>query len=307
MRRAAGRLIGGGAAGLWLAQTGRADSLGKPTLVQRERAIPASGEKLPVIGLGTYPMFDVGPTAPERQPLEEVIATFARLGGKVIDTSPMYGRSEAVVGDLVTKLKLRDSLFLASKVWTTGKEEGRASLERSARLLQTKTIDLMQVHNLVDLETQLATLRGWKAQGRIRYLGITHYNSSAYEQVEAVLLRERLDFLQINYSLGEQNAEKRLLPLAEERGVAVLINRPLGSGALFRRVRGQKLPSWTAEFDCDSWAQFFLKWIIAHPAVTCAIPATGNPQHLEDNMQAGLGRLPDAKTRARMAEMMAKL
>lgn len=308
-RREASRLLCAGAAGLCLAKSARAESLGKNNArgSQRERAIPSSGEKIPVIGLGTYPMFDVSASPVDRLPLQEVIAAFTRLGGKVIDSSPMYGRSEEVVGDLVAKLQVRESLFLASKVWTTGQAEGRASLERSARLLQTKTIDLMQVHNLVDLDTQLGTLREWQAQGRIRYLGITHYNSSAYREVEAALRRERLDFLQINYSLGEMEAGKRLLPLAQERGVAVLINRPLGSGALFRRVRGQALPEWASEFDCHSWAQFFLKWIIAHPAVTCVIPATGNPDHLADNMQAGLGRLPDEGMRKRMAETMARL
>ncbi len=284
----------------------KAESLGKTpgTSAQRERTIPSTGEKLPVIGLGTWPMFDVGNSEDERRPLEEVIACFARLGGKLIDSSPMYGRSEEVVGDLVAKLKLRDSFFLATKVWTTGEQEGCDSIERSARRLRTKVIDLMQVHNLVDLETQLATLREWKAQKRIRYLGITHYNSSAYDRVEGVLRREPLDFLQINYSLAEQEAEKRLLPLAQERGVAVIVNRPLGSGELFRRVRGRELPEWAADFDCHSWAQFFLKWIVAHPAVTCAIPATGNPKHAADNMQAGIGRLPDAKMRLRMAETM---
>ena len=215
----------------------------------------------------------------------------------------MYGRSESVIVVIANdKLGLRDSLFLATKVWTTGKQEGIDSMERSLVRLQTKRIDLMQVHNLVDVETHLATLRDWKEKGRIRYLGITHYNSSAYADVEKILRREKLDFLQINYSILEREAEERILPLAQERGVAVIINRPLGGGDLFARVRAKPLPDWAAEFDCKSWAQFLLKWIVAHPAVTCAIPATRNARHLEDNMQAGAGRLPDEKLRRRMLE-----
>jgi diketogulonate reductase-like aldo/keto reductase len=268
------------------------------------RAIPASDEKLPAIGLGTWQAFDVGDSPAAREPLEEVLRSFVKFGGKLIDSSPMYGRAESVIGDLTAKLGLRDSLFLATKVWTTGKAAGIESMERSAQRLKAKRIDLMQVHNLVDVETQLATLRDWKAQDRIRYLGITHYNSSAYAEVEKVLRREKLDFLQINYSLGESEAEDRILPLAQERGVAVIVNRPLGGGDLFGRVRSKALPEWAAEFDCKSWAQFFLKWIMAHPAVTCAIPATSNPRHLEDNMQAGYGRLPDANMRKRMAEII---
>jgi diketogulonate reductase-like aldo/keto reductase len=268
------------------------------------RAIRSTGEKLPVIGLGTWQAFDVDDSPSQRQPLEEVLRRFVKLGGKAIDSSPMYGRAESVIGDLTAKLGLRDSLFLATKVWTTGKQAGIESMERSMQRLRAKTIDLMQVHNLVDVDTQLATLRDWKAQGRIRYLGITHYNASAHGEVEKVLRREKLDFLQINYSLGEREAEQRILPLAQERGVAVIINRPLGGGNLFATVRHKPLPGWAAEFDCKSWAQFFLKWIIANPIVTCAIPATSNPGHLEDNMQAGYGRLPDAKLRKRMGQVV---
>ena len=268
------------------------------------RVIPSTGEKIPIVGLGTWQVFDVGDSPNDRAPLKEVVARFAQLGGKVIDSSPMYGRAEQVIGDLTSELHLRDSLFLATKVWTTGKEAGIDSMERSLARLQTKRIDLMQVHNLVDVETQLATLRDWKEKGRIRYLGITHYNSSAYAEVEKILRREKLDFLQINYSILEREAEERILPLAQERGVAVIINRPLGGGDLFSRVRTRPLPDWAAEFDCKSWAQFLLKWIVAHPAVTCAIPATGNARHLEDDMQAGIGRLPDEKLRRRMLEVV---
>jgi diketogulonate reductase-like aldo/keto reductase len=271
------------------------------------RRIPSSGEALPVIGLGTWQTFDVGSSAAERQPLEEVLALFVKLGGRVIDSSPMYGRSETTVGEIATKLKLNDSLFLATKVWTTGRDAGIKQMENSLAQLQTRRIDLMQVHNLVDVHTHLATLRDWKQQGRTRYLGITHYTSSAYGDVARLLGSEKLDFVQINYSILEREAEERILPLAEEHGVAVIINRPLGGGGLFSRVRGQKLPDWAAEFDCRSWAQFFLKWVVAHPAVTCAIPATSNARHLEDNMQAGMGRLPDAKLRQRMIETVSAL
>jgi diketogulonate reductase-like aldo/keto reductase len=264
------------------------------------RQIPASGEKLPMIGLGTWQVFDVGESAGEREPLAQVLSTFVKLGGRVVDSSPMYGRAEEVVGDLAAKLKLREALFLATKVWTTGKQAGIESMERSFARFQTKRIDLIQVHNLADAATHLATLRDWKEEGRVRYIGITHYNSSAYAEVEKTLRSERIDFLQINYSLGEREAEQRILPLAQERGVAVIVNRPFGGGDLFTRIRATPLPEWAAEFDCASWAQFMLKWIIAHPAVTCVIPATSNPRHLEDNMHAGRGPLPGAQQRDRM-------
>lgn len=302
-RREAARLLAQSAASLILARTALAaeeQTEGKLTLLQR--AIPASGEMLPVIGLGTWQAFDVGPGAAERQPLEEVLALFVKLGGRVVDSSPMYGRAEQVIGDIAAKLNLHRSLFLATKVWTTGKEHGIASMEKSLAKLQTKRIDLMQVHNLVDAQTHLATLRDWKEQGRTRYLGITHYSLSAYSEVAKLLRSEKLDFVQINYSLLEREAEKEILPLAQERGIAVIVNRPFGGGDLFARVRQKPLPEWASEFDCHSWAQFLLKWIIAHPAVTCAIPATNKARHLEDNMQGGVGRLPDAKARQRMID-----
>lgn len=303
-RREATRLLAQGTAGLMLARTALAAEKTNQAPPQQmlQRAIPSSGEKIPVIGLGSWQVFDVGPDAAQRQPLEEVLSRFVALGGRVVDSSPMYGRAEQVIGDIATKLGLHASLFLATKVWTSGRDEGIASMERSLAKLQTKKIDLMQVHNLVDARTHLATLRDWKEQGRTRYLGITHYNSSAYSEVAKLLRTEQVDFLQINYSLGEREAEKEILPLAQERGVAVLINRPFGGGDLFSRVRQKPLPDWAGEFDCRSWPQFLLKWIIAHPAVTCVIPATGNVRHLEDNMQAGIGILPDAKLRARMIE-----
>ena len=316
-RREATRLIGAGAAGLLvpirasLAQTKTESS----TMLMRP--IPSSGEKLPVIGLGTWRTFDVDLTTDNRRELEEVLSLLVKLGGRVIDSSPMYGRAEEVIGDLTATLGIRDKLpaasppggglFLATKVWTRGKENGIKSMERSMSRLRTKRIDLMQVHNLVDVDTHLATLREWKEDGRIRYIGITHYESGAFAEVEKIMRSEKLDFVQINYSVVEHEAEGRILPLAQERGIAVVVNRPFGGGDLFDRVRSKSLPGWAAEFDCRSWAQFFLKWIVANPAVTCAIPATGKTRHLEDNMQAGIGRLPDAKMRQRMLEVASSL
>jgi diketogulonate reductase-like aldo/keto reductase len=306
-RREAARVIGAGAAGLFLPiGESRAQSKSESSTMLM-RAIPSSGEKLPVIGLGSWQTFDVDLAANNRKQLEEVLSLFVKLGGRVIDSSPMYGRAEQVIGELATKLGLQEKLFLATKVWTRGKQAGLESMERSLARLQTKRIDLMQVHNLVDVETQLATLREWKAQGRIRYIGITHHNSSGYAEVEKVLRSQKLDFLQINYSIMEREAEERILPMAQDRQVAVIVNRPFGGGDLFQRVREKPLPKWAAEFDCRSWAQFLLKWIVAHGAAICAIPATSNPKHLEDNVQAGIGRLPDAKTRQRMIEFVSAL
>jgi diketogulonate reductase-like aldo/keto reductase len=303
-RRNAARLIGASAASLCLPISTRAANESSTMLT---RTVPSSGEKLPVIGLGTWRAFDVDLTSDIRRQLQEVLSLFVKLGGRVIDSSPMYGRAEEVIGDLSAALGIRDKLFLATKVWTRGKESGIKSMERSTALLRTKRIDLMQVHNLLDVHTHLATLRGWKEQGRIRYLGITHHEAGAFADVEKIMRNEKLDFVQINYSLMEPEAEHRLLPLAQERRIAIIVNRPFGGGDIFDRVRSKPLPDWTAEFDCRSWAQFFLKWIVAHPAVTCAIPATDKPRHLEDNMQGGIGRLPDANMRRRMAEIASSL
>jgi diketogulonate reductase-like aldo/keto reductase len=303
-RREATKVIGGTAAALALPITGRAATESSTMLT---RTIPSSGEELPVIGLGTWRTFDVDLTTDNRRQLEEVLSLFVKLGGCVIDSSPMYNRAEAVIGDLTASLGIRDKLFLATKVWTHGKESGIKSMERSMSLLRTKRIDLMQVHNLIDVHTHLATLSEWKQQGRIRYFGITHYEASAFADVEKIMRSEKLDFVQINYSLMGRDAEKRVLPLAQERGIAVIINRPFGAGDLFDKVRSMPLPNWAAEFDCRSWAQFFLKWIIAHPVVTCAIPATGKPGHLEDNIRGGIGRLPDPNMRRRMVELVSSL
>lgn len=304
-RREAARMIGGAAAAAFCPLPAFATD--RATAAMLLRAIPSSGEKIPAVGLGTSRTFDVGNSPNERRSLREVLRRFAQLGGKVVDTSPMYGRAEEVTGDLVDELKLRDSLFFATKVWTSGKEEGIDSMERSLQRLRTKKIDLMQVHNLVDLETQLATARAWKEEGKVRYVGITHYVESSLPAVEKVLQREKLDFLQINYSIAEREAEKRVLPLARERGVATMINRPFTRGNLFSRLRSKPLPEWAEEFDCTSWAQFLLKWILANEAVTCAIPATSDPKHLEDNMHGGMGRLPDTKMRERMTKLVADL
>jgi diketogulonate reductase-like aldo/keto reductase len=270
------------------------------------RAIPSSGETIPAVGLGTWQTFDVGASPGDREPLREVLRRFVAAGGRVIDSSPMYGTAESVVGDLAAEVGVADTLFLATKVWTSGRAAGAAQMEQSLRRLRTKRLDLMQIHNLLDWRTHLATLREWKQAGRIRYLGVTHYTASAFDELERVLRAEPLDFVQVNYSLGERDAERRILPLARDRGIAVLVNRPFSAGGLFAGVRGQPLPAWAAEIGCESWAQIFLKWILAHPGVTCVIPATRRPEHLVDNMKAGLGALPDAATRERMATLVAR-
>jgi len=305
-RRKASRIIATATASLLLPVRGHAQGKTESSAMLT-RAIPSSGEKLPVIGLGTWQAFDVDLTSDNRRQLGDVLSLFVKLGGRVIDTSPMYGRAEEVIGKLTTALDIQDKIFLATKVWTHGKEGGIKSMERSMQLLRAKRIDLMQVHNLVDVQTQLTTLREWKTQGRIRYLGITHYEAGAFADVEKVMRSEMLDFVQINYSLMEREAEERLLPLAREHGVAVIVNRPFGGGDLFSRTRSKPLPDWAAEIDCHSWAQFFLKWIVANPIVTCTIPATDKPGHLEDNMSGGIGRLPDARTRQRMVEFVSKV
>ncbi|MFL6647511.1 MAG: aldo/keto reductase [Sulfurifustaceae bacterium] len=271
------------------------------------RPIPKSGETLPVIGLGTYQTFDVGAAESERAPLRDVLREFVQRGGSVVDSSPMYGRAESVAGDVAQAIGVQKRLFLATKVWTSGREAGIRQMEQSFRRMRTDRMDLMQVHNLLDWRTHLATLRTWKEQGKVRYIGVTHYTESAYDDLARVLETEDLDFVQLNYSIVEREAEQRMLPLAQVRRVAVIVNRPFAQSGLFSRVRGKSLPPWAAEIDCASWAQFFLKFIVSHPAVTCAIPATSQLRHLVDNMQAGVGRLPDAPTRERMARYVAEL
>lgn len=264
------------------------------------RLAQSAGQRLPVVGLGTYQTFDVGAKAAERTELREVLSTLVANGASVVDSSPMYGRAEGVTGDLADDLKLQASLFLATKVWTRGEAAGIAQMEQSLHLLRTPRIDLMQVHNLVDWRTHLTTLEHWRAQGRLRHIGITHYHAGAYDELMSVMRTRRFAFAQFNYSPGERDAEKALLPLCADLGMGVLVNRPFAQGDLFARVRGRPLPDWAREFDCTSWGQFFLKWILAHPAVTCVIPGTRRVTHVLDNLAAGRGRLPDASMRAKM-------
>ncbi len=257
---------------------------------------------IPVIGLGTWQTFDVGRGAAERLPLEEVLRVFVVLGGSLIDTSPMYGSSEEVVGDLASRLSVHPKLFFAGKVWTAGKAAGIKQMDLSKQHLHVKRIDLMQVHNLVDVTTHLDTLTLWKREGYVRYIGVTHYAAGYHDAVMRVMRSHPLDVVQINYSAGEREAEERLLPMALERGIAVIANRPFAGGDLLSRMRGTPLPAWAAEIDCTSWAQILLKFVVSHPAITCAIPATANVSHLRDNMQAGRGRMPDEALRRRISD-----
>ena len=300
-RRTLLRLLGAAAMARGAMSTNSAEAQPRMTT----RRIPSTGEEIPVIGVGTWQTFDVDSSPAARAPLRDVLREFVALGGRVVDSSPMYGRSESVVGDLAAELAIRQKLFLATKVWTTGRESGIAQMEESFRRFRTDRIDLMQVHNLVDVTTHLATLRDWQRAGRVRYIGVTHYTSSAYGPVESVLQREKVDFLQINYSALERDAEKRLLPLAQEKGVAVIANRPFAEGALLRRLASRPLPPFAADIDCSSWAQLLLKFVISHHAITCAIPGTSKVTHLRDNAAAALGRMPDAQLRARIAAAVA--
>ena len=258
----------------------------------------AAEKALPRIGLGTWQTFDVGNDPAARAPLREVLKL---LEGNVVDSSPMYGSSETVAGDLIAELGMRRKLFIATKVYTSGRAGGIRQIETSFRRLRVKRIDLMQVHNLLDVETHTKTLLDMKRKGKIGFAGITHYTSSAYAEVERWLKTKQYDFLQINYSLGERDAEKRLLRIASDLQTRVIINRPFAEGALFRRVKGKPLPPWAAELGIASWAQYFLKWIVSHPAVACAIPGTGKPEHMRDNLAAGQGVLPNADQRRKMA------
>jgi len=274
----------------------------RPALSQNRimtKQIPSTREPLPVIGVGTWQTFDVGADGAARAQLREVLRLLDR---NVVDSSPMYGSSESVAGDLIAELGTREQLFMATKVWTRGRAEGISQMETSFQRLRVERMDLMQIHNLVDVETQTRTLLEMKSRKKIRYLGITHYTSSAYAEVERWLKTKQYDFLQINYSLGEREAEERILGISKDLGMAVIANRPFAEGALFRRVKGKPLPPWAAELGIASWAQYFLKWIVSHPAVTCAIPGTGNPRHMQDNLGAGAGKLPDAAQRKKMAE-----
>lgn len=269
-----------------------------------QRKIPSNGEMLPVVGCGTWRTFDVGAKPEDRAPLAEVLRILFEAGGSVIDTSPMYGSAEAVVGDLLAASKTRDKAFIATKVWTSGHDSGVAQMRQSMRLLKTDRIDLMQIHNLLDWRAHLPTLRTWKAEGRIRLMGVTHYTQSAHDELEAVMRAEKWDFVQLNYALDDRAVERRLLPLAAERGIAVIVNQPFGGGGLLRKLLSRKLPDWAGEIGATSWAQILLKFVLANPAVTCVIPGTGKPEHMKDNVQAGFGIYPDA---AMLKKMVAEI
>lgn len=294
--------IGAGAALGTLSTLGLADE--KPGMLTKP--IPATGELLPVVGLGTYNVFDVDSTPGAIATRKEIIERLTGAGGSVLDTSPMYNRSERVIGDAIRAGVARKGLFLATKVWIDGRDAGIRQMNRSAELMQANTIDLMQVHNLRDTAVHMQTIRRWQDEKRIRYSGLTHYTAGAHGTLAREMDAFRPEFIQINYSLGERQAESRLLPLARDLGIAVLINRPFQAGRLFRAVAGKALPDFAAEF-ANSWGQFFLKFILSHPAVTCAIPATSKPHHMADNLGAGFGKMPDASMRQRMADYFSSL
>lgn len=271
------------------------------------RPIPSTGEALPVIGLGTWQTFDVGSSEDERAPLKEVLRTLVAHGGSVIDSSPMYGRSEKVVGELTAELGMRGQVFEATKVWTSGERQGQQQMQDSFRYMNPSGLDLLQIHNLLDWKTHLRTLRALKEEGKIRYTGITHYHAGGYPEMEKIMRSEPLDFIQINYNLAVREAAERILPLAKDRGIAVLINRPYGEGKLFRKVKGKSLPDWAEAFGAESWGQFFLKFILAHPAVTCVIPGTSKAKHMADNAMAGKGEVPDSAHVTKMKQLISSL
>jgi len=272
-----------------------------------KKAIPKTGEQLPVIGMGTSRTFDIGNDQALRQRLAEVLQIFFDQGGALIDSSPMYGNAEQVTGDLLKAIKNKQALFAATKVWTWGKDEGIAQMQRSSQRMGVKVFDLMQIHNLRDWQVQLETLKAWKAEGKVRYIGITTSHGRFHDELEVILENEPFDFVQLSYNIMNRSVEERLLPIAKERGMATLVNRPFARGDLFGVVKGQALPGWAKDIDVKSWGQFFLKFVVSHPAVTCAIPATSKPHHMLDNMGAGWGRLPDAAMRQRMIRYIESL
>ena len=271
------------------------------------RTIPSSGETIPVIGVGSWIQFDVSAHSSDRKDLKDVLSLMHEHKATVIDSSPMYGRSEQVIGELTHETALADEFFYATKVWTNGREPGIRQMKESMQKMRRSTMDLFQIHNLVDWQTHLKTLRQWKAEGMIRYLGITHYTTSSHFQLEEIIRKEPLDFVQFNYSISTRNAEKTLLPLAIDKGVAVIINEPLEKGRLFEHVRNKTLPPWADDYAVKNWSAFFLKYIISHPAVTCVIPATSNPAHMKDNLSAGEGAMPDEGARKKMAKYFDEL
>lgn len=267
------------------------------------KPIPSSGKSLPIIGIGTARRYDVGESESERAPLREVLSEFTKMGGRVIDTAPTYGRAEQVSGDLVRAIGNREQMFIATKVslrGQTGRDAGIAQMERSMRRFGTDHIDLMQVHNLNDWRTQLDLMSEWKQAGRLGYVGITTSFPRQYQEFEQVMRERDLDFIQVDYAIDNRDAEQRILPLAAERGMAVLINLPYSRGKVFSKVKGHALPDWASEIDANSWGQFFLKFVVSHPAVTCAIPGTAKMEYLLDNLGAARGRLPDAQMRKKM-------
>jgi diketogulonate reductase-like aldo/keto reductase len=265
------------------------------------RKLQSSGGTVPVIGLGSADTFNVDASASARAPLADVLLGLVAGGGSVVDTSPMYGNAETVIGDLVHELGLRERLWLATKVWTRGREAGRKQIEESFARLRTQRLELLQIHNLLDWREHLPTVRALQQEGRVRYAGITHYRADMHSELERVLGEDNFDWLQVNYSLAEPDAESRLLPFCQQRGIAVMVNRPFADGAMFARVKDKPLPPWATEIGCASWGQFFLRWIVSHPAVTCVIPATSKPEHVADNCAAGAAPLPDAGQRQRMS------
>ncbi|MBC7599187.1 MAG: aldo/keto reductase [Polaromonas sp.] len=269
------------------------------------RPIPSSGEQIPVVGLGSWITFNVGNDTVARAQSAEVMRDFFAAGGKLIDSSPMYGSSQGVIGEALQKLQTQSRVFSAEKVWTSS--DGAAQIEASRKLWQVPRFDLLQVHNLLAWEKQLALLQTMKAAGQLRYVGITTSEGRRHSEFEQVMRSQRIDFAQLSYNLLDREAEQRLLPLARERGIAVLVNRPFREGALLRQLQRHPLPGWAAEIDCSTWAQVALKFVVSHPAVTCAIPATSNPAHLRENMGAARGRLPDAALRQRMADHVSRL
>lgn len=271
------------------------------------KAIPVSGEQIPVIGMGTWQTFDVDDDAEDRARCVKILESFFKRGGGMIDSSPMYGSSQEVIGHCLAKLKPHPGLFSATKVWIVGKSFGIGQMEDSQYLWGIPRFDLMQIHNMLNWRTHIETLKEWKEQGRIRYIGITTSHGRRHDELEKALLEEDFDFVQFTYNVVDREVEQRLLPLARERGIAVIINRPFQRGALFDRVRNIPLPDFAAEIDCANWAQFFLKFIVSHPAVTCAIPATSQVPHMQENMDAAYGRLPDPAMRERMFQTFSSL
>lgn len=299
-RRTASKLLTLGTGGILLKQLTNMNN----NKMMHRRSIPSTNEQLPVVGVGTWQTFDIGASETKRQALKEVLTILVEHGGAVIDSSPMYGRSEKVVGELTRGVNLKSQLFEATKVWTSGKEAGIQQMNTSIDLMQARPMDLMQIHNLVDWKTHLSTLREWKEAGKIRYIGITHYHKGGYEEVEKIMRTETIDFVQINYNVLVRDAAERILPLAKDKGIAVLINRPYAGGSVFRFSKSRVFPAWAAEFEAHTWGQLFLKFILANPAVTCVIPGTSKVRHILDNVQAGFGKLPNLEHQKKLIALL---